>query len=79
MAENENSYTRQSYTGRLLTAKEVAAILRVDEESIRRWLRDGVIPGVKLPGLPGASRHSWRIRGETVDAILAQGNETKTS
>jgi excisionase family DNA binding protein len=42
---------------RLLTVAEVAAYLRVDPESVRRWLREGKLLGINLGRRPG-----WRIR-----------------
>ena len=42
---------------RLLTVAEVATYLRVDPESVRRWLREGKLLGINLGRRPG-----WRIR-----------------
>jgi excisionase family DNA binding protein len=38
---------------RLLKVGEVAAYLRVGDESIRQWLREGKLPGVNLGRGPG--------------------------
>jgi excisionase family DNA binding protein len=43
----------------LLTIKDVANRLQVDDETVRRWLRDGRLKGCKL------SEQMWRI--EEVD------------
>jgi excisionase family DNA binding protein len=48
----------------LLTAEEVAAIVRSDPETVRRWARTDQIESVKLPG------GRWRFRRSVVDAIL---------
>ncbi|MDR7415287.1 MAG: helix-turn-helix domain-containing protein [Armatimonadota bacterium] len=40
----------------MLTVREVARRLRVTEESVRRWLRGGLLRGVPLRGRAG-----WRI------------------
>jgi excisionase family DNA binding protein len=56
---------------KLLTPKQVAKILNVDETTIRRWIKEGYIEAVKLPG--SGSRKYHRIRKSTVDTILNQG------
>ncbi len=48
----------------LFTAEEVAATVRQDAETVRRWAREGLISAIKLPG------GRWRFRQEAVDAIL---------
>jgi excisionase family DNA binding protein len=49
----------------LLTAEEVAALVRLDVETVRRWAREGLIPSIKLPG------GRRRFRRDVVDAVLA--------
>jgi excisionase family DNA binding protein len=41
---------------RMLTVREVARKLQVTEESVRRWLRGGLLRGVPLRGRAG-----WRV------------------
>ena len=48
----------------LLTAEEVAAVVRQDINTIQRWARNGVVPAIKLPG------GRWRFRRDVVEAIL---------
>jgi excisionase family DNA binding protein len=48
----------------LLTADEVADLLRQDGETVRRWCRDGLIKAIKTPG------GLWRIPREEYEAIL---------
>jgi excisionase family DNA binding protein len=55
----------------LLTVPEVAARLRVSEESIRRWLRDGKLRGRRLPPPAG-----WRIPTSELRRFL-EGDETQ--
>ncbi len=50
---------------RLLTVPEVAELLGVTDETIRRWLRDGRLEGVLL-----SRRAGWRVRSEAVDRML---------
>jgi excisionase family DNA binding protein len=48
-----------------LTTKEVAARLRVDEETVRRWIRDK-----KLAGAQFGRRGGYRIASADVDRFL---------
>ena len=50
---------------KLLTVPEVAELLGVTDETIRRWLRDGRLEGVLL-----SRRAGWRVRSEAVDRML---------
>jgi len=56
-------------TRTLLTVQEVARILRVDDTTLRRWIKSGVLEAVPLPhkGL----RTAHRIRRETLEALLS--------
>lgn len=47
----------------LLTPKEVAAQLRLEPETIRRYIRAGTLRAKKLPG-------GWRVEEEEVRAFL---------
>jgi excisionase family DNA binding protein len=51
----------------LMTVAEVAAELRVDQETVRRWLRDGKLRGSNLKGAGG-----WRIRRAEVQRFLRE-------
>lgn len=53
-------------TSDLLTVQEVAARLRLHEETIRRWLTSGKLHGVKI----GPTRGGWRIAASEVERIL---------
>lgn len=57
----------------LLTVHEVAQILRVDDTTVRRWVKNGVLEAVSLPH-PGL-RQSYRIKRETVENLLNQTTE----
>ena len=56
----------------LLTVGEVADILRVDSTTVRRWIKNGVLEAVTLPHVN--KRCAYRIRRETVDALLNQSS-----
>ena len=53
-------------TDRLLTVTEAAERLRLNPETIRRWLRDGRLSGVWL----GSDKAGWRISECDLDAFL---------
>ena len=50
----------------LMTAREVADVLAVSTETALRWVRQGKLPAVRLPG--GAIR----FRAEEIDGWLAE-------
>jgi excisionase family DNA binding protein len=52
-------------TGRLLTAREVADMLGLRcTETVLRWVRDGKLPAIRLPG--GAIR----FRADVIEGLL---------
>ena len=60
---------------KLLTPKEVASILAVSPKSVREWLQQGRLKGVRVGRL-------WRIRKRDLDAfldptVLAEDDEKK--
>jgi excisionase family DNA binding protein len=52
----------------LLTIREVAQQLRVDETTVRRWIKDGVLEAIILPHR--GKRQAYRIRRSTLNALL---------
>lgn len=50
---------------RLLTVDQVAERLQVNEQTVRRWLRDG-----ELTGVPFRVRTGWRVSEEDLQAFL---------
>lgn len=52
----------------LLTVSEVARILRVDNTTVRRWVKQGVLEAVTLPHVN--ERRAYRIKRETVKRVL---------
>lgn len=53
----------------LLTVAEVARILRVDDTTVRRWVKQGSLEAVILPHVN--ARQAYRIKRESIDAVLA--------
>ena len=53
----------------LLTVREVAQKLRVDDTTVRRWIKNGVLEAITLPHR--GARQAYRIRRSTLDTLLA--------
>lgn len=52
---------------RLFSPKEVAEILGVDIYTVRRWLRDETMKGIKI----GKGKH-WRVTYEELQRVLQE-------
>jgi len=52
----------------LLTVREVAQTLRVDDTTVRRWIKNGVLEAITLPHK--GTRQAYRIRRSTLTALL---------
>jgi excisionase family DNA binding protein len=52
----------------LLTVKDVASVLQVDTNTVRRYLNDGLLKGVKLSGSKKKGR--WRITEEDLQQFV---------
>jgi excisionase family DNA binding protein len=58
-------------TDDLLTVVEVAKQLRVDATTVRRWIHDGIVDAIRLPG--GHSKYTkFRIKRETLERIVGK-------
>jgi excisionase family DNA binding protein len=55
-------------TKEYLTLKDVAELLTIDEETVRRWSVSGKIPAVKIG-------HFWRYRKADIDTLFNQGGK----
>ena len=55
---------------RLLTVQEIAALLRVDQTTVRRWINNGSLPAVALP--KQASRTIYRVKQSEIDKLLGR-------
>ena len=58
----------QATNNAILTVHEVAKALRVDDTTVRRWIKQGVLEAISLPHV--ARRQSYRIRQVSIDAIM---------
>lgn len=52
----------------LLTISEVAQVLRVDDTTVRRWVKQGALEAVVLPHVN--ARQAYRVRRETLAKVL---------
>lgn len=59
----------------ILTAKEVANILRVHDYSVVKWIREGKLKGFKVGGGPGR----WRVKREDLEAFMESENDEETT
>ena len=50
----------------LLTVAEVAELLKLNEQTVRRWIRTGRLPAVSL----GSRQAGYRVRRSDVDELL---------
>lgn len=56
----------------LLTVAEVAVILKVHEQTARKWVREGKIPGIYM----GSRQAGYRVKRSTIERIKAEGFAT---
>jgi len=56
------------------TVHEVAHKLRVDDTTVRRWIKSGALPAIALPHT--GVRRSYRIAKEEYDKLVATGDST---
>lgn len=52
----------------LLTVQEVATRLRVNEATVRRWIKNGALDAIKLPHR--GKREIYRVRRSTLSSVL---------
>lgn len=54
----------------LLTVHEVARRLRVDDTTVRRWIKSGAMDAIALPHQ--GKRQAYRVKKTTLDSLLGQ-------
>ena len=57
----------------LLTVAEVAHMLRVDDTTVRRWVKQGALDAIVLPHTN--LRQVYRIRRETLEEVMGSEPE----
>ena len=53
----------------LLTVREVARRLRVDDTTVRRWIKSGSLEAITLPHR--GKRQAYRVKKSTMDKLLS--------
>lgn len=61
----------------LLTVSEVADLLRVDDTTVRRWVKQGALDAVVLPHVN--ERQAYRIKRETINKLLGESSSSQTT
>ena len=61
----------------LLTVAEVARRLRVDDTTVRRWIKNGVLDAIVLPHV--RTRMAYRVRQSTLDALFTPAEKRAAS
>jgi excisionase family DNA binding protein len=56
---------------KLLAPGEIAVILGVHSETVRRWIRSGKVPAIK------ATARTIRVRSDVLEAFLLQENKKR--
>jgi excisionase family DNA binding protein len=52
----------------LLTVREIAKALRVDDTTVRRWIKSGALQAIALPHR--GKRQAYRVPRSTLDTLL---------
>jgi len=69
----EKSTKHRTVSEELLTVREVARALRVDDTTVRRWIKNSALNAVSLPHV--GKRCAYRVRRNTLEALLTEGTE----
>jgi excisionase family DNA binding protein len=67
--EKEVCLMQSNNGSQLLTVREVAQQLRVDDTTVRRWIKNGVLEAISLPHR--GARQAYRVRRATLDTLLS--------
>ncbi len=70
----ENEKNSPAAGGDLLTVREVARHLRVDDTTVRRWIKSGALDAVALPH--SGKRCGYRVRKNTLDSLFSNPRAT---
>jgi excisionase family DNA binding protein len=59
---------------KLYTVREVARRLRVDDTTVRRWIKSGALEAITLPHR--GRRQAYRIKQSTLDKLMRNSIST---
>jgi len=68
MPEEVSEMNQTNNAGDLLTVREVARHLRVDDTTVRRWIKSGALEAITLPHR--GKRRGYRVRKNTIDELF---------
>jgi hypothetical protein len=68
LRQNWIKHKGETHMSELLTVREVARIFRVDDTTVRRWIKQGVLEAVPLPHV--SNRVAHRVFRRTVDNVI---------
>lgn len=68
MQERAQKMDQTDNTGELLTVREVAQHLRVDDTTVRRWIKSGALEAITLPHR--GKRRGYRVRKITIEELF---------
>ena len=74
---DEQEMTVHNPSEELLTVREVAKHLRVDDTTVRRWIKSGALDAVARPH--SGKRCGYRVRKHTLDALFSTSSTTNAS
>jgi excisionase family DNA binding protein len=60
---------------KLYTVREVARRLRVDDTTVRRWIKSGALEAITLPHR--GRRQAYRIKQSTLDKLMQKPISTE--
>lgn len=72
---DEDKPLLKRYEGQALTVGFVARILSIAPTTVRRWCEHGLVEAFELPRKKEGQRRHWRIRGRSIDKIIANGGK----
>lgn len=75
--DEEQGMDENAMGGDLLTVREVARHLRVDDTTVRRWIKSGALEAVALPH--SGKRCGYRVRKNTLNSLFNSSNVTTTA
>jgi excisionase family DNA binding protein len=62
--------SNETNSNELLTVSEVAQVLRVDDTTVRRWIKLGALEAIALPH--AHLRQSYRIKRSELNKLLGE-------
>jgi len=68
VSKREQGMSKVSTADELLTVGEVARRLRVDDTTVRRWIKSGALEAITLPHK--GKRRGYRVRKLTLDSLF---------